>query len=78
MTPESTALEIRCTVPDCSKAYKRKTGLTNHMASVHQMLVMNVFSPMTATARTLLGKQVVPGTPGVQGNSRGQVTSPLR
>ena len=77
MTPESTAPEIRCTVPDCSKAYKRKTGLTNHMASVHQMLVTNVLSPMTETARTLFGKQVVPGTPGVQGNSRGQVTSPL-
>ena len=51
--------------------------MTNHMASVHQMLVTNVLSPMTATARTLFGKQVVPGTPGVQGNSAGQVTSPL-
>ena len=77
MTPESTASDLKCTVPECSKAYKRKAGLTNHMASVHQMLVTNVFSPMTETARTLFGKQVVPGTPGVQGNSRGQVTSPL-
>ena len=51
--------------------------MTNHMASVHQMLVTNVLSPLTTTARTLFGKQVVPGTPGVQGNSRGQVTSPL-
>ena len=76
-TPESTAPDLKCTVPDCSKAYKRKTGLTNHMASVHQMLVTSVLSPMTATARTLFGKQVVPGTPGVQGNSRGHVTSPL-
>ena len=78
MTPESTAPDLKCTVPECSKAYKRKAGLTNHMASVHQMLVTNVFSPMTATARTLFGQVVAgPGTPGVQGNSRGQVTSPL-
>ena len=77
MTPESTAPDLKCTVPECSKAYKRRAGLTNHMARVHQMLVTNVFSPMTTTARTLFGKQVDQGTPGVQGNSRGQVTSPL-
>ena len=75
-TPESTVPDLKCTVPDCSKTYKRKVGLTNHMASVHQLLVTNVLSPLTATARTLFGK-VVPGTPGVQGNSAGQVTSPL-
>ena len=77
MTPESTAPDLKCTVCECSKAYKRKTGLTNHMASVHQMLVTNVLSPMTVRARTLFGKQVAPGTPGAQGNSIGQVTSPL-
>ena len=77
MTPKSTAPDLKCTVPECSKAYKRKAGLTNHMASVHQMLVTNVFSPMTATARTLFGKQVATETPGVPGNSLGQVTSLL-
>ena len=66
-----------CTVPECSKTYKRKTGLSNHMASVHQMLVNNVLSPMATSARTLFGGNSLAQDLSTQGNSAGAVNEPI-
>ena len=73
---EMPAPELVCTIPECTKKYKRKTGLSNHMASVHQMLVSNVLSPMATSARTLFGGNSVSQDESTQGNSAGAVNSP--
>ena len=75
--PETPVQKKDCIVEDCNKApkgFKTSRGLKNHMKKFHDVL-LDALSPMAATAKILFDSG--PETPSVQGNSKGQVNSPI-
>ena len=71
-----TPADLRYEVVKCTKTYKSKTGLTNHVASVHQILASNVLSPLAVKARTLFSGLTESEDMSTQGNRLGRINYP--
>ena len=76
-TPETPVQKRDCIIAECNKApkgFKTTKGLKGHMKKFHDV-VFDAFSPVAASARVLFdsGREAT----SVQGNSHGQITSPM-